>query len=421
MNKEILHSYWKNPQSIDWTHLKGLNQLCEEYPYAVGLKQLYCKALIIHKDLNFEKVLKSTAIQTAQRSSLRFWLLDDLNSNEKYLYPSITSVNDGVEDDFSCVAEKKELVFENSKIEIEKVKENIAEEVVLTVVETNDLELNENKENLSKKDIEEENYSKDEVELNVSQKSDLQENINDDIIDKTTVVEDLNKSVVSWDEIKPVTITLLPIPNEEKTLNSNSEDQIEIEIENISETLNKDNKEVIEQEILDKSLLDVNDNKDFKDEIKTSGKIINEKSEIDDLDQQILNAAILGSSYQIPESQILINKAEKNNKVSFLDWFDRIEKGDLNDEEFAFRKKAEKIIDQFLANQPKIKIKKEFYSAENYVKKGSEENDDIISETLIKIYIQQGHIQRAIEGYQKLASKFPEKSTYFNSEIDKLK
>ena len=74
-----------------------------------------------------------------------------------------------------------------------------------------------------------------------------------------------------------------------------------------------------------------------------------------------------------------------------------------------------------LAKQPKIKIKKEFYSADHYVKKASEENDDIVSETLIKIYIQQGHIQKAIEGYQKLALKFPEKSTYFQSEMQKLK
>ena len=64
--------------------------------------------------------------------------------------------------------------------------------------------------------------------------------------------------------------------------------------------------------------------------------------ESDILDQQILNAAILGSSYQISESDNLPEKPNKKNKTSFVDWFDRIEKGDLNDEEFEFRKKAEK-------------------------------------------------------------------------------
>ena len=99
----------------------------------------------------------------------------------------------------------------------------------------------------------------------------------------------------------------------------------------------------------------INTENELVDKIEVS-EIIQES---DILDQQILNAAILGSAYQIPEPEIVEEKKSKNNKVSFVDWFDRIEKGDLNDEEFEFRRKAEKIIDQFLAKQPKIKIKKE--------------------------------------------------------------
>ena len=134
MNKEILRNYWKNPQSVDLAHLKELNQLCEEYPYAVGLKQLYCKALIVHQDLNFEKVLKSTAIQTAQRGTLRSWLINDFQSNDKYLYPIFPTIEEEEEEeDFSSLTEVKEVVLENVKIEDEKIIEDIKEEVVLTV------------------------------------------------------------------------------------------------------------------------------------------------------------------------------------------------------------------------------------------------------------------------------------------------
>lgn len=423
MNKEILRSYWKNPQSVDFTHLKGLSQLCDEYPYAVGLKQLYCKALIVHKDLNFEKVLKSTAIQTAQRGSLRSWLLNDLLANDKYLYPILPSIEEE-EEDFSSLTEVKEEVLENVIIEDEKIAESIKEEIVLTVIETNDtigVELPKNEELVSKIELREEKNRVVESESKVPEISASQERVSDEIIVKPTETTKETKSAVNWDDIQPVQITLLPIPGQAKTPDLPVETEKVVEENELIKPLQSDEKRVIAEEEKDEVLLKgnnlINTENELVDKIEVS-EIIQES---DILDQQILNAAILGSTYQIPEPEIVEEKKAKNNKVSFVDWFDRIEKGDLNDEEFQFRRKAEKIIDQFLAKQPKIKIKKEFYSADNFVKKASEENDDIVSETLIKIYIQQGHIQKAIEGYQKLALKFPEKSSYFQSEMQKLK
>jgi len=423
MNKDILRSYWKNPQSVDFTHLKGLSQLCEEYPYAVGLKQLYCKALIVHKDLNFEKVLKSTAIQTAHRGSLRSWLLNDLHSNDKYLYPNFASVEEE-EEDFSSLKEVKEEKLDNVIIEAEKITESIKEEIVLTVVETNDaidIELPRNEEIVSEIESQEEKKSIDESESKITEISAFQERVSNEIIVEPTKTEKETKSAVNWDDIQPVQITLLPIPGQAKTQDLPIETEPIIEEKELIEPLQSDEKRAIEEGEKNEVLLEENILINTENELVDKVKFTEIIQESDILDQQILNAAILGSAYQIPEPEITVEKKSKNNKVSFVDWFDRIEKGDLNDEEFEFRRKAEKIIDQFLAKQPKIKIKKEFYSADNYVKKASEENDDIVSETLIKIYIQQGHIQKAIEGYQKLTLKFPEKSSYFQSEMQKLK
>jgi hypothetical protein len=47
--------------------------------------------------------------------------------------------------------------------------------------------------------------------------------------------------------------------------------------------------------------------------------------------------------------------------------------------------------------------------------------EEIISETLAKLYIKQGHKEKGIRMYDKLILKFPEKSVYFASEIEKLK
>jgi hypothetical protein len=47
--------------------------------------------------------------------------------------------------------------------------------------------------------------------------------------------------------------------------------------------------------------------------------------------------------------------------------------------------------------------------------------EEIVSETLAKLYLKQGHKEKGIRMYEKLILKFPEKSVYFASEIEKLK
>lgn len=48
------------------------------------------------------------------------------------------------------------------------------------------------------------------------------------------------------------------------------------------------------------------------------------------------------------------------------------------------------------------------------------EHNDIATETLARIYAEQGHFQRAIKIYQQLMLKFPEKSRYFAAQIKNL-
>ena len=49
------------------------------------------------------------------------------------------------------------------------------------------------------------------------------------------------------------------------------------------------------------------------------------------------------------------------------------------------------------------------------------ENEDFVTETLAKIYAQQGNIKKAISAYEKLSLKIPEKSNYFARLIQELK
>ena len=72
----------------------------------------------------------------------------------------------------------------------------------------------------------------------------------------------------------------------------------------------------------------------------------------------------------------------------------------------------------------KIEEKKEnpsFFSATETAKKSLSENDDFITETLAKIYKEQGHFDKAINAFEKLILKFPEKNTLFASQISDIK
>lgn len=84
-------------------------------------------------------------------------------------------------------------------------------------------------------------------------------------------------------------------------------------------------------------------------------------------------------------------------------------------------KQDESIIDKFIREEPRIVASKsEFYSPGNMARKSAQEHEDLISETLARIYAQQGNIAKAISTYERLALKLPQKKAYFASLIEDL-
>ena len=80
------------------------------------------------------------------------------------------------------------------------------------------------------------------------------------------------------------------------------------------------------------------------------------------------------------------------------------------------------IIDKFIAENPQIsRPKQEFYDPFVVAQASVVDQENIISETLATIYLNQGYVEKAISVYQKLSLKNPEKSVYFAELIEKAK
>ena len=155
---------------------------------------------------------------------------------------------------------------------------------------------------------------------------------------------------------------------------------------------------------------------------------------IPELENQIISSAVNASlslevdkaSAEIKLEERQAQTEENNDPKSFLEWISvsaaevKPEISPKQAERLAFKKRAESLINEFITNQPKIKPKKEFYSPENMAKKSLIDNENIVTETLAKVYADQGNISKAKSIYEQLILRFPEKKSYFATLIRNL-
>ena len=85
------------------------------------------------------------------------------------------------------------------------------------------------------------------------------------------------------------------------------------------------------------------------------------------------------------------------------------------------RLSRKELIDKFITENPSIsRPKAEFYNPLTVAQNSIIDQENIVSETLAKIYEQQNYIEKAISIYEKLRLKYPEKSRYFAAQIERL-
>lgn len=82
------------------------------------------------------------------------------------------------------------------------------------------------------------------------------------------------------------------------------------------------------------------------------------------------------------------------------------------------------LIENFLASGGDFNMKifnKETEVSSDLAEKAIIENDDIVTETFANILLSQGKLQKALEAFEKLSLKYPEKNIYFAARIEEVK
>jgi len=81
----------------------------------------------------------------------------------------------------------------------------------------------------------------------------------------------------------------------------------------------------------------------------------------------------------------------------------------------------EELIEKFIREEPRISTPRtSFFNPTQTAIRSNTDDEEIVTETLARLYAEQGNQAKAVKIYEKLSLLFPEKSRYFAAQIEKI-
>ena len=161
--------------------------------------------------------------------------------------------------------------------------------------------------------------------------------------------------------------------------------------------------------------------KDLEKEIMQPLEVIRNKV----VDKAIPKTSATDETQIIKEKPIKKGKPKKKEMpvaMTYADWVIYSSKGKIPQEE---KKNSldEKIalIDTFLENRPKIPPVRQDQPKVDLSANNEFNKEELMTETLAKVYLQQKKFKKALYAYQILSLKYPEKNSFFADQIKNIK
>ena len=387
-NLSKIAQFIENPSSIDANELESLSKLSEKHTYTPIFTILYLKALKKFKPLEFEKELKNHAFKVPSREQL-FEIIE--GKEEEQGQGQKQKEN-----------KKEEVVAQQNKELKEKEKEE--EEVVAQQNKEQKDKKSENEEVIAKQG-EKQKEEEEKKEKTVAQQSEVQSESEDVKVERPFEInvseeEDIQNENRESEGSKNIDSL------EREILTNAVGASLHLEIDELSkrdEEKSQKNEEEVEEDTESAST-----EENFA---PTSSKNINVES-----DEKRLNEDDIEKDYSQSRTftEWLQIGSEKTTENSFLEEQQEEEQQEKLDN----KPQKTKNIEKFSAEN---KPHKDFFSATQKAKESLDYSKIPMTETLAKIYDAQGNFPRAIEAYQQLILKNPEKKVFFAIQIEKLK